>query len=297
MIRSSPRLVPVLLALGAAGTAAALDHQQAFGPYVNGAPAGSVSPYFVGVDGAIESKVMDDCRVIQDDAAVGITGTFRAYGFGVTLDTDWALGQAPDLSRPGKTTNPGELLRTALTLDWAVEIRDPRNAKVPLLQIIPHFTMVTYPNQVDIYTPTYDNYLKDKQRWLGADVWWMTPKEGFEVGAGFEQNISTSWRAFRGGVGAREFFQPAGIDFSFWQILGFGDSEYRMAIGGKDKSGFDAFQVGSRATLPFFLKDLYSFVELDISYWADQKIRDNFRNAGIDGGNVVLSAGLTWMPE
>lgn len=297
MIRHS-RLIPTLLALCAAGSAAALDHQQAFGPYVSsGAAAGNVSPYYVGVESALKSKVLDDDRVIQDDAAIGLKGTFRAYGFGITLDTDWAFGQAPDYSRPGKTTNPGELVRTALTLDWAVEIRDPRNAKLPLLQIIPHLTLVTYPNQVDVYTPGYDNFLKDKQHWLGVDLWWMLPIEGVELGAGFEQNVSTEWRACRGSFGAREFYQTSAIDFSFWQKVGFGDSEYRLAVAGKDRSGFNAAQVGTRATMPFFLKDLYSFVEVDISYWLDQKVRDNFRDAGIDGGNVVMSAGLTWMPE
>lgn len=297
MIRHSPRLVPVLLVLCAVGTAAALDHQQAFNPYVIGGPTvGAPLPY-VGIESAIESKVLDDNRVIQDDAALGLKGVFRAYGFGLTVDTDWALGQAPDYSRPGKNTNPGELMRAAVTLDWALELRDPRKPAIPLLQVIPHFSMVTYPNQVDIYTSSYDNFLKDKQRWLGVDLWWMLPVEGVELGAGIEQNLSTSWRACRGEIGAREFYQTSAIDFSFWQKIGFGDSEYREAVAGRDKSGFNAVQVGSRATMPFFLKGLDSFAEIDISYWLDQKVRDNLRDAGIDGGNVVLSAGLVWTPE
>lgn len=298
MIRHSPRLIPLLLALCAAGSAAALEHQQAINPMLGGGgTADPGTPYYVGIETAVESKVLDDNRVVQDDAAIGLKGTFRAYGFGLTLDTDWALGQAPDYSRPGKTTNPGELVRTALTLDWALEIRDPRQPKVPLLQLIPHFTMVTYPNQVDVYTTDYDNLLKDKQRWLGLDLWWALPIEGVELGAGIEQNLSTTWRACRGDFGAREFYQTSAIDFSFWQTVGFGDSEYRLAVAGKDKSGFNAVRVGGRATMPFFIKGLDSFFELDISYWLDQKIRDNMRDAGIDGGNVVLSAGLVWTPE
>lgn len=293
----STRLVPAFVAMLAAGSVAALDTDQAFSPLVINGVATDAAPYHVGVDGALKSKVLDNGLVVQDDSALGVNGSFRAYGFGLAIETDWAVGQSPDTSRPGDRTNPGELVRAAATLDMALEIRDPRNTAVPLLQIIPHLSFVTYPNRAGTFGPRDDSYLKFRQRWLGVDAWWMLPVEGVEIGAGIEQNISSEWRAFRGNVGAREFLQTTSIDFSFWQTLGFADSEYRWVVGGKDKSGLTTVDLGSRATLPFFLKDLYSFVQVDISYWMDKDIRDNYKDAGMDGGNVVISVGLNWIPE
>lgn len=299
MIRSaSLRLVPAIAALCAAGSLAALDHEQAFSPFVAslGGPEGS--PYNVDLQGGFESKVIDDGRDVHDDAALNAKGKFRAYGFGLGLDTDWALGEAQDPSRARKT-NPGEMVRFEATVDWALEVRDPKNPKVPLLQVIPHFNYITYPSQGYVYGPDNNSYLKRSQRWLGADVWWMTPADGVELGGSVEQNLSSQWRATRAWLGAREFTQTNAIDLSFWQTLGFGDSEYRWVTVGKDRTGVDAADIGGRATMPFssLAKGLFSFVQLDISYWLQKSVRDTLKDAGQDGGNVVISVGVEWQPE
>jgi hypothetical protein len=295
MTRSA--IVPAILALCTVGSAAALDHEFAFSPLVVGAAPGSTAEYHVGVDGILKSKVTDDYRVVADDTALAFNGQFRAYGLGVALDTDWALGQSTDYTRPGNRNNPGELLRAAVTIDWAIEIRDPRDASIPLLQIIPHLTYITYPNQRDVFGPDYDNYLKDRQRWLGADLWWALPVEGVELGFGMEHNVSTEWRAFRGGVGGREFVQYNAVDMAFWQKLNFGDREYRGVVGGEDKSGFTTIAVGGRATVPMFVENVFAFCQVEGSYWMDSDIRENNKAAGLDSGDVVLSVGINWMPQ
>lgn len=295
---SLSRLVPVLAAMAAISAAAALDHEFAYAPYKQNVPADTPHPeYFVGVDGMLKSKVLDDYRVIHDDAAIGLNSQVRAYGLGLGLDTDWALGQSPDISRPGDKVNPGELLRVGLTIDWAIEISDPRDPKIPLLQIIPHFSYVTYPNQRDIDVPGNRNWLKDRQRWLGADVWWALPVEGVELGAGLEQNISTAFRATRIGLGGRQFIQYSAVDLAFWQLLNFSDAEWREAVGGVHRSGMNTMVAGARVTMPVFVKDVFAFVESEASYWPSKAIRNNLRDSGQDGGNVVLSVGLNWMPE
>lgn len=292
-----PALVPAILALCAAGSAAALDHELAYAPLALGAAPGSTPEYHVGIDGYLQSKVTDDYWVVADDAAIGLDFNGRAMGLGLQLNTDWALGQAEDYSRPGDNTNPGELLRFEAKLDWVLEIRDPRDATIPLLQIIPHLNYVTYPNQKDIFAPGYDNYLKDRQRWLGLDLWWALPVEGVELGAGLEYNISTAWRATRGGVGARELIQYNSVDMVFWQLMNFADREYREVIGGDDTNGVTATVVGGRATVPMFAEGFFGFVETEISYWFDRDIRDNWDAAGRDPGDVVISVGLNWIPD
>jgi len=295
MIR--PALVPAILALCAAGSAAAMEHELAYAPLVLGAAPGSTPEFHVGVDSALKSKLTDDYVVVADDTVLAIDGGFRAYGLGLKVNTDWAMGQSTDYSRPGEHTNPGEFVRLEVKADWALEIRDPRDTNVPLLQIIPHINYVTYPNQKDIFAPGYDNYLKDRQRWLGLDAWWALPVDGVELGGSLEYNLSTAWRATRGGLGAREFWQHNSIDMSFWQLINFADREYRWVIGGEDKNGVDAFAAGARATVPMFAEGFFGFVELEASYWLDGDIRDNFNASGRDGGDLVLAFGLNWIPN
>jgi hypothetical protein len=297
MTRSASRIVPVILALCAAGSAAALEHEFAFAPLVVGAEPGSTPEYHVDLEASLQSKVTDDYRVVHDDAALGLDGVFRAYGLGVGLETDWSLGQAQDVSRPGSFTSPGQLQRFELNIDYAIELRDPRDTSIPLLQIIPHFTWITYPHQRSYDAPGYRNYLKGKQRWFGADAWLALPIEGVEVGAGLEQNISSEWRATRGGVGGREFIQYNSLDIALWQKLNFADSEYRNTIGGKDSSGLTTLAAGARITTPVFVQDVYAFVETEASFWLSQEIRNNFRNGGQDGGDFVISVGLDYKPQ
>ncbi|MEK7415616.1 MAG: hypothetical protein AAB263_20110 [Planctomycetota bacterium] len=298
MIRSATvRLVPALLALCAVGSAVELDPQQAFCPLaVNGKP---LPEAFVGIDAALKSKALDDNRVIQNDAALGLRGTGRYMGAGLTIDTDWAVGQDRDISRPGSFTSAGEWLRLSATLDWAIEIRDPRKLGVPLLQIIPHFNVTTYPNQRDNNTGAAgeNHHLKDSQRWLGVDVWWCTPIEGMEIGAGIEQNASGQWRATRGAFGAREFIQYAAIDLAMWQKLTFSDAEYRELVSGLTRGGVNALELGARASMATYKKELYAFAELNLSYWTSKTARSNMRAGGQDGSNVVMSFGLTYFPD
>lgn len=298
MIRTaSLRLVPALVVLCAAGSAAALDHAQAYSPYVSSLGGPDGSPYSVDTGSSFESKVLDDGRVVHDDAAINAYGKGRAYGFGLGIDTDWALGQAPDPSTTRKT-NPGELVRFAATVDWALEVRNPANPKIPLLQIIPHFSYITYPSQAYVNGPDNDSYLKRSQRWFGADAWWMTPADGLEIGASLEQNLSTQWRATRAWLGAREFTQTKAIDLSFWQTVGFGDSEYRWVTIGQDRTGVNTADIGGRATMPFStVKGLFSFAQLEASYWLQKSAREALKDAGQDGGNVVISVGLQYLPE
>jgi hypothetical protein len=292
MTRSA--IVPTILALCAAGSAAALDHEFAHAPLVVGSAATMETPeYFAGIDGSFKSKVTDDYVVVADDSALYLAGQARAYGLGIALETDWAVGQSTDYSRPGNRNNPGELLRTEVKIDWVLEMRDPRDANIPLLQIIPHFNYITYPNQA----PIGDSYLKYRQRWLGVDAWWALPVEGVELGGGVEYNVSEAFRAKRGGIGARELLHYNAVELSGWQLVNLASADYRNLIGGADSVGVTTAVLGGRATVPMFVADVYGFVELEGSYWLSKTIRENFAAAGMDSGNVVLSVGLNWMPK
>jgi hypothetical protein len=296
MIR--PAIVPTILALAAAGSAAALDHEFAFAPLVIGGQPGAAPEYHVGIEGALASKVLDDYRVIADDSAFHTEAGFRAYGVGAKLELDFALGQSRDYSRPSPAQYSfGEVVRLGFTLDWAIEIRDPRDSTIPLLQIIPRFTYVTYPAQRDVWAVGNDNYMKDRQRWVGLDVWYALPIEGVEVGGGFENALSTAWYAFRAGLGSRQFVQYNAVDIATWQLINMADRQYRQVALGESQSGFNTAVIGGRATVPMFVEDVFGFVEVEASYWLDKDIRDRNRANGLDYGDIVISVGLDWMPK
>lgn len=287
-------LVPALLL--AAGGLAALDHHLIYAPLELGAPPSEQAP-FVGVEAALKSKALEDSWVYANDATLGLDGQARIFGAGLGLFTDWGVGQVDDPSRPGDRTNPGELLRLEARVDWALELRHPQDRSIPLLQIIPKFRYITYPNQRDVFAPGYGNWLKERQRWLGLDLWYALPIEGIEAGFGVEQNISSEWRATRAELGLREFIQYNAVDLAFWQKLGVADGEYREVVGGEKESGLTTILAGGRATLPLFLEELFVFGELVLTYWLDADIRDHRAAAGQDRGDVVFSVGISWMPD
>ncbi|MCX8039699.1 MAG: hypothetical protein RMM29_04415 [Planctomycetota bacterium] len=288
-------LAPLLL-LGAAGALSALDHRFIYAPLEVGQGAAQAERFF-GIEAQLKSKALEDTWVYANDATLGVNAEGRVYGLGLGLLTDWGFGQSDDRSRPGERTNPGELLRLEGRVDWAIEIRHPEDSSIPLLQIIPKFRYITYPNQRDIFTPFYNNWLKERQRWVGLDLWYAAPIEGLEVGFGVEQNISSEWRATRAGLGLREFIQYNAVDLAFWQKVGAADAEYRDVVGGERKSGFTTADVGGRVTMPLFLEELFVFGELLITYWLDSDIRDHRAAAGEDRGDVVLAVGISWMPD
>jgi hypothetical protein len=279
------RIVP---ALALAAGAAALDNDQVNHPFISG---GDQYPPYIEADVALKSKLLDLGLAVHDDVVLGASVQGRVMGIGGKLDLDFAIGQAPDVSRPGERTTPLETLRESITLDWAIEIRDPRNAKAPLVQIIPRFRHVSYPNQKD-------NVLKNYQNYLGVEAWYMLPWEGVEVGASVERGLAKDhFAAYHWEFGAREFLQTSSADFAFWQKIDAGNKAYREAVVNGDGSGLNTLDLGTKATLPLPWKEWYSFVSFEISYWLGKDDRDQLSDNGQDNGNAVLAVGVRWIPD
>ncbi len=251
------------------------------------------------------SKLVDQGRIRNDDATAHVGGVARIgwevpgskQGIGVQVDGYFAVGE--DQATTPKTS-PGEMVEFNGKLSYVYEALDAGD--IPMFQIIPHFEFITYPNVAE-----RQNYLKYRQNYVGADAWYCLPWEGIEIGGGADWNMSSQAHMFRAAAGAREFYQDAPFDLSAWQLLNFGNKEYKRyfagsgapppAPAGVDRGGFTTIDVGAKVTLPLPWNELWTFVQADAVYWVDAKDRRNLNNAGVDVGDFVISIGAEWRPE
>lgn len=278
-----------LTAAGALTAAAALESEHARAPLQ---VPGLGQPHFdVSVSNELRSKQVDEGVVIHDDAVDAVSASGRVFGIGAHATGVFALGQAPTPGKPGRKTGPGEFVQFDFQIDAAVELRQPAaNGTIPLLQIVPRFTYTTYPIQPR-------NTMKDHQRWLGYDLWWMTPAEGLEAGLSMDRNVSNHFQAFKGGLGLREFFQAAPLDLAFYQFLNYGNKSYHQNVNGCNSRGFTTGDLGVKATFPLHWEGLWIYGKLDTQYWLEKDDRDALRLGGQDSGSVILAFGLDWRPD
>lgn len=253
------------------------------------------------------SKVLDQGRVRQDDSAahVGFLGRTLfgqevpglKMGLGLQLDAYFAAGE--DQARRPKN-NPGEVVQFNAKASYLIEVLNGDD--IPLFQIIPHYEFVTYPN-----VAIRDNYLKWRQHWVGTDFWWMTPLEGLEIGGGADFNVRSEARMFRAAFGAREFYQDAPFDLAAWQLVNFGNREYKRYFAGSglpapapalvDRGGFTTLNMGAKVTLPLPWNDFWLYTQADWVYWLETRDRRNLSTFGQDIGHFVIAFGMEWRPE
>jgi len=306
-LRLTTTTVAALLAL--ATGASALDTELQHGGFVIG-DDGSSKPGWLLLNGSFASKGVDQGWVLHDDAVSNLGGTYRYMGFGLTMNTMFAVGQDKSSSyavtNPSSTTNnsyygrenkPGEILQFETKLDWLFQINGVYGDNGPFMQIIPFIEYVTYPNQgsnpyARVGNDEADNTNKTKQAWAGLDLWWATPIPGIELGTSNAWNLAQP--GYRGSFGAREFFQAAPIDFQFWQIANYGNGEYKTYFVDSDSRGLSYGQVGGKAIVPMPWADWWGYAKVDWTYWLDSDARENLGDLGRDVGDLVLSLGMEY---
>jgi hypothetical protein len=277
MSRPGPAAYAITALIVAAGAASAVDTDLATGP--NDARASL----------EVASKHYDQGVIWVDDATAhyGISG--RLYGFGLALDGWTAIGEDTE-ARPAKV---GGLETTQLQarLDYLLEV--DFMAGVPMLQILPHWIGILYPNQKP-------SPINNDQNYLGADVWFQPPVQGFEgleFGGGMDFNADRKLRSFRGFGGARQFFQAAPFDFALHEVVTFGNNAYWQHLSGREDSQIGVLELGAKMTTPLPWREWWTFVKADGYYWLDGDQRTLNRDNGIDNGGFIIAVGIQWQLE
>ncbi|HEX3134801.1 MAG TPA: hypothetical protein VHX44_14640 [Planctomycetota bacterium] len=278
----SPILATVCLATMSLGTAAAVETELQL---PNKADELSFST------GAELVNKHYDQGVIRNDNAT-LIGHVDARWFDIGLHGDWYLAADGDNSRD---INAGETTQINLGVDYLFELQD-------VFQIIPHFQFITYPNQVD-------QPWKDDQQWVGVDSWYILPWPNIEVGSGFDYNPfynSTEdaykgggWlsdHALRAGVASRQFIQNAPLDLAFYEVLNFGNAEYKRFLNGSGETGFTTFDLGLRYITPFFLDQLWMTASVEAHFWLENDDRQALKDAGQNTTEIVMGLGFEWKP-
>jgi hypothetical protein len=295
------RLASISLLAVAAGSAGAavsnIDPEQQF------------APDDLAFKAELMSKEVDQGRVRHDDATAHVTALGRTLfgldtpgsrqGVGAQLDAYVAVGE--DQTHV-PATMPGEVVQFNGKLTYFYEALDEGDR--PVIQLIPTYEYITYPKDA-----VRDNYLKFRQNWIGGDAWWCPwfLPEGIEVGGGTYWNMNKHARMFKAAAGAREFYQDAPFDLSGWQLLNFGNEEFKRYFAGPGlpppdpsgvaHAGLTTLDLGGRITLPLPWDEQWTYVQADWQYWPNRKDRDLLHAQGRDVGDFIMVIGYEWRPE
>jgi hypothetical protein len=193
--------------------------------------------------------------------------------------------------------SPFETTQLTLGVDYLIEMQD-------VFQILPHYEFVTYPNWRE--AP-----YKADQHWLGVDAWYLLPIQGMEVGASVDYNpIYNSRRDdntgsggghghdIRSAIAARQMIQDAPMDVTFYQVLNFGSSSYKMSFFGMDdEAGVTTLDLGLRYVTPFFINEFWITARLEGHFWLENDDREALRIAGRNTSEVIMAVGFEWKPD
>jgi hypothetical protein len=283
----STSLATVALATFTMGGACAVETELAKGP----------DDFLVGVD--LLSKHYDQGRVLNDGVTAKGTIQGRYYDVGLKVDSYMVLGEELNNPYTGNRNTFGTTTQFDAKLDYLIEVEN-------LLQVIPYYQWVSYPNLGNVPH-------SDQQHYLGVDAWWLTPLQGVELGGGVAYNPfynadenkygtggGASNHDFKAGLGAREFYQHAPVDLVFWQLFNFGNQQYKQftdpfnTTGGR---GITTLDLGVKLTQPLFMKDLWTTLSLEGHFWLEKSDRTALRAANIDPNEIILSVGVEYHPE
>ncbi|TVR12461.1 MAG: hypothetical protein EA401_08955 [Planctomycetota bacterium] len=210
-----------------------------------------LGPSELGGDAGIISKYVDEGATRIDAATGFVSGTARWWNIGLSVDAFIALD---DSNR--SNIDAGETAEIAARIDYLYEIPE-------MLQIIPYFETSFYPAHSSGDEPYY----------LGVDVWYLLPWEGFEVGGGLAYDLDDD-AGLRGALAARQFIQPDYVDLAFYQALRFGSRGYREHLIGLRRNGLTVFELGASAGIPLPLEDSYLSIFAEGHYWLESRSRD-----------------------
>jgi hypothetical protein len=274
----SPVLATVCLAAMSIGTAAAVDTDLQLGPDDLRIGAELVNLHY-------------DQGVVRNENVTAIGHLdYRIWDIG--LHADWYMAVNSDQERE---ITSGETTQVTLGIDYLFEMQD-------VFQVIPHLEYITYPNWVE-------QPWKNDQFWLGVDGWYLLPWPGIEVGASFDYNPfynseeddymargGSGGHALRGAIAARQFIQNAPLDLAFFQVLNFGNGEYKNFLIGDEDEGVTTLDLGVRYVTPFFLDQLWMTARLEAHFWLESDDRNFLKSQDENSTEVLLGLGFEWKP-
>ena len=274
----SPVLATVCLATMTIGTAAAVETDLQLGP----------DDLRLGVELVNQHY---DQGVIRNENVTAI-GHFDARWWDVGLHADWYLAANSDQDRD---ITAGETTQVNLGIDYLFEMQD-------VFQIIPHYEFITYPNWVE-------QPFKQDQHWLGVDGWYLLPWPGIEIGGGVDYNPfynsqeddykargGSGGHPLRAAIAARQFYQNAPLDIAFYEVLNFGNGEYKRFLLGDEDEGVTTLDIGIRYVAPFFLDQLWMTARLEAHFWLEADDRDYLRSINENSTEIVMGIGFEWRP-
>ena len=275
-----PVLATACLVTMTAGAAAAVETELQKGP-----------DYFV-LGAEILNQHYDQGVVRNENATAHATATVRLWDIGLHGDGYFAL-DSDNSQTP--VVHSAETTEIRLGIDYLIEMPG-------YFQVLPHFNWIEYAN-------VPNRPYKDDLRWLGIDAWYQTPVSGLEVGASLDYNAfyngdrdnyhgqgTLASHAFTGSIGARQFWQHAPVDLTFWEVLNFGNGAYKEFLGRKDNAGATTIDFGIKYVTPFYLDELWVVTRLELHIWAQKNDRDAISAAGRDPTEVILGVGFEWIP-
>lgn len=276
----SPVLATVCLAAMSIGTAAAVETDLQIGPDDLRVGAELVNLHY-------------DQGVVRNSNAT-LIGHFDYRKWDIGMHADWYLAANGDQERD---VTAGETTQINVGIDYVFELQD-------YFQIIPHFEFITYPNMVDV-----PYQYKNDQQWLGVDAWYLLPLPGIEIGASIDYNPfynaekdeydmtgGSGAHALRGAIAARQFIQNAPLDLAFYQVLNFGNGEYKKFLIGDEDEGLTTLDLGVRYVAPFFLEELWMTARLEAHFWLEADDRKQFSDANENSAEILIGVGFEWKP-
>jgi hypothetical protein len=274
----SPVLATVCLATMSIGAASAVETELQLGPDDLRIGAELVNKHY-------------DQGIIRNDNVTAI-GHLDWRFWDVGLHADWYMAVNGDKAAD---ITAGETTQITLGVDYLFEMED-------VFQIIPHYEFIAYPHWVE-------GPYKDDQHWIGVDAWYLLPWPGLEVGGGIDYNPfyngeqdeymargGSGGHALRGAIAARQFYQNAPLDIAFYQVLNFGNGEYKRFLVGDEDEGLTTFDIGIRYIAPFFLDQLWMTARLEAHFWLEADDRKMLDDANRNTAEVLIGVGFEWKP-
>ncbi|MBA3684374.1 MAG: hypothetical protein H0W72_03950 [Planctomycetes bacterium] len=229
------------------------------------------------------NKLYDEHRVVHPDATGEVTLIGRYWDIGIRLTGDVAIDG--DHTTPD-STHTFETVRITGRIDYLIEIQD-------YVQIIPFVESKTYPH-ITGAAPF---------NWAGADVWYLTPIEGIELGGSAAYNLfdNTDYQGhdnhWIGTIGVRELYQDAPIDFIAWQTVDLASRSYHEIISGADTQGITTLNIGGQLTLPLPWEETWATLMVEGHWWLGSDDKDALELAGTDPGEIVFGIGFEYRAD
>ncbi|GDY11601.1 hypothetical protein LBMAG53_04790 [Planctomycetota bacterium] len=237
----------------------------------------------------LNNKHYDQGVIWVDDVTSHYQVLGRLYGFGITLDGWTAIGE-DTTAKPAKVAGL-ETTELKIRVDYLLEV--PFAEGVPMLQVLPHYEGILYPNQ-------RPSSINNDQQYVGVDGWFQPPIlgfEGFEFGGGVDFNVDRKLRSFRGAIGARQFLQAAPVDIALHELVTFGNAAYWRNLSGIESKQVGVLDIGGKLTMPLAWREWWAYVKVSGYYWLDGDQRTLNRNNGVDNGGVLVGIGIQWWNE